>query len=193
MIFKCFHACLNANDSVVCHQIKHKTHRPASTACPEHTSADRREAQPRQTASWHTHTHTRSLCDCVVLPERRSHSHTHTRLHTHTERRCESWAAGGGTVGMDSGNGEREGGRERERERELCCYVYIACTTCLHIPVYIIKSTVYCIAHFILLHILLFNFYLYLYIYSLVLCYVFCTVHWADRTWFTLHYCLYSV
>ncbi len=48
----------------------------------------------------------------------------------------------------------------------------------IHIPVYIIiKSTVYCIAHFILLHILLliffylflFYFYLYLYIFSCVM------------------------
>ncbi len=29
--------------------------------------------------------------------------------------------------------------------------------------------------------------------YSLVLCYIFCSVHWADLTWFTFHYWLYSV
>ncbi len=51
----------------------------------------------------------------------------------------------------------------------------------IHIPVYIIiKSTVYCIAHFILLHILLLIFsiyfyfiFTYIYIYSLVLCLIF--------------------
>ncbi len=75
-----------------------------------------------------------------------------------------------------------------------CCCVYIPGTTCLHIPVYIlfIKFTVCCIAHFIVLHIVLF-FSLPIFIYSLVLCYVFCTVHWADLTWFTFHYWLYSV
>ncbi len=50
---------------------------------------------------------------------------------------------------------------------------------------------------------LFFNFvYLYLYIYALVLCYLylililyifFCTVHWADLTWFTFHFWLYPV
>ncbi len=75
-----------------------------------------------------------------------------------------------------------------------CCYVYL-----LHIPAYsiillFIKSTVYCSAHFILLHILFFLiFFTYIYVYSLVLCYIFCTVHWADLTWFTFHYWLYSV
>ncbi len=36
-----------------------------------------------------------------------------------------------------------------------CLHILLAvCTFLLHIPVYIIKSTVYCIAHFISLHIL---------------------------------------
>ncbi len=57
-----------------------------------------------------------------------------------------------------------------------------------------IKSTVYCPAHFILLHILFFLiFFTFIYAYSLVLCYIFCTVHWADLTWFTFHYWLCSV
>ncbi len=60
--------------------------------------------------------------------------------------------------------------------------VYIPGTTCLHILLYIpvlllfIKSTVYCIAHFILLHILLLIFFLFYfiltYIYIIILCYV---------------------
>ncbi len=56
-----------------------------------------------------------------------------------------------------------------------CCYVYL-----LHIPAYIIillyiKSTVYCSAHFILLHILfflIFIFHLYLFIFSCVVLHI---------------------
>ncbi len=63
----------------------------------------------------------------------------------------------------------------------MCIYpVQPVCTFFLHIYVYIIpQSTVYCIAHFIVLHILLwifsyyFIFLTYIYVYSLVLCYIF--------------------
>ncbi len=101
------------------------------------------------------------------------------------------------------------------------CYVNIPGTTCfahssctsLFILIFI-KSTVDCIAHFILFNCTfysLFNFYvilsfcsyflsysyLYLYIFSCVmfhfLFYFFCTVHWADLSWPTFHYWLYSV
>ncbi len=35
--------------------------------------------------------------------------------------------------------------------------------------------------------------YVYLYIFSCVMFHFFCTVHWADLSWFTFHYWLYSV
>ncbi len=74
-------------------------------------------------------------------------------------------------------------------------FAHSSCTS-LFILLFI-KSTVYCIANLILLHILLliFSYYFYfiftyIYIYSLVLCFIFCTVHWADLSWFTFHYWL---
>ncbi len=81
--------------------------------------------------------------------------------------------------------------------------MYIPCTTCLHITLahpcsyYYLLSPQY--THCILLHILLFIFliifvfFTYIYVYPLVLCYIFCTVHWTDLTWLTFHYWLYSV
>ncbi len=82
-----------------------------------------------------------------------------------------------------------------------CCYVYIPATTCLHIPLahpclyYYLLSPQYTVLH-ILFHYTLHSFFLliwtYIYIYS---CYVsfFCTVHWADLSWFTFHCWLYPV
>ncbi len=62
---------------------------------------------------------------------------------------------------------------------------------CLYI---IIKSTVYCIAQCIVLHILLIIlFFLPIFIYISLVFYIFCNVHWADLSWFTFHYWLYSV
>ncbi len=77
--------------------------------------------------------------------------------------------------------------------------MYIPCTTCLHIPVYIIiKSTVYCPAHYFIAHVILYfillyflfllNFfpYLYLCIFSWVCISYNCTVHGADLTYISL-------
>ncbi len=83
------------------------------------------------------------------------------------------------------------------------CFAHSSCTS-LFILIFI-KSTVDCIAHFILFN-CTFYFYLILsffiffilllpiFIYIL-LCYVsfFCTVHWADLSWPTFHYWLYPV
>ncbi len=59
-----------------------------------------------------------------------------------------------------------------------CCYIYtlynlFAHSSCTYLLIFLfIQSTVYCPAHFILLHILFFFIYLtYIYVYSLVLCY----------------------
>ncbi len=93
------------------------------------------------------------------------------------------------------------------------CFAHSSCTSLFILK--FIKSTVDCIAHFILFHctfysifyfyfILFYIFFLifyltltYIYIYSLVLCFVFilffCTVHWADLSWPTFHYWLYPV
>ncbi len=62
-----------------------------------------------------------------------------------------------------------------------CCCLYPVqhvCTFLLHIPAYIIvyvHSILSCT------------------FYSLFYYYIFCTVHWADLTWLTFHYWLYSV
>ncbi len=99
------------------------------------------------------------------------------------------------------------------------CYVNIPGTTCfahssctsLFILIFI-KSTVDCIAHFILFnctfyslfyfYFIFFSYflsysYLYLYIFSCVMFHFlflfFCTVHWADLSWPTFHYWLYPV
>ncbi len=66
-----------------------------------------------------------------------------------------------------------------------CCYVYtrynlFAHSSCTFLLILLfIKSTVYCLAQLNLLHILLYIkfLYLYIYIYTLLLCYIFCTVH----------------
>ncbi len=89
------------------------------------------------------------------------------------------------------------------------CFAHSSCTS-LFILIFI-KSTVDCIAHFILFHctfyslFYFFNFfffhiflsysYLYLYIFSYVSFFIlfFCTVHWADLSWPTFHYWLYPV
>ncbi len=73
-----------------------------------------------------------------------------------------------------------------------CIYpVQLVCTSLF------IKSSVYCFALFILLHILLFIFSssLPIFTYILLLCnFFFCTVHWSDLTWvhFTSDYTLYN-
>ncbi len=88
-----------------------------------------------------------------------------------------------------------------------CCYVCIPGTTCLHILLahpclyYYLLSPPYTVLHILfyctlysLFFLLIFILFLPLFIYNL-LCYVsfFCTVHWADLTWFTFHYWLYPV
>ncbi len=70
--------------------------------------------------------------------------------------------------------------------------MFIPCTICLHIPVYIIiyevHSILSCTSYSSLF------FYLYLFMYILLCCVtIFCTVHWADLAWLTFHYWLYSV
>ncbi len=84
-----------------------------------------------------------------------------------------------------------------------CCYVYIPCTTCLHIPLahpclyYYLLSLQYP-AHFILLHFFIFSiffiFYLYLYIFSWV-CVTIIALS-IEQTWpdlhFTTDYILYN-
>ncbi len=74
----------------------------------------------------------------------------------------------------------------------LCVYTRynpFAHSSCTSLLILFIKSTVYCPAHFILL--CFFIFYLYLCI-SLVLCYIFCTVYWADLTyiWLLIIFCI---
>ncbi len=81
----------------------------------------------------------------------------------------------------------------------LCMYpVQPVCTFLLHIPaciiIYKVHSILFCtfyiIAHFILRY-FIFLFFLhltYIYVYSLLLCYIFCTVYWAELTWLTFHY-----
>ncbi len=70
--------------------------------------------------------------------------------------------------------------------------MYIPCTTCLHIPAYsillFIKYTVYCPAHCILLHILLFftSFFSYLYLFKFSCVTYNRTVHGADLTYISL-------
>ncbi len=94
------------------------------------------------------------------------------------------------------------------------CFAHSSCTS-LFILIFI-KSTVDCIAHFILFHctftpyfifycffFFFFSYFFYLtltyiYIYSLVLCLIFFffffyTVRWADLSWPTFHYWLYPV
>ncbi len=71
-----------------------------------------------------------------------------------------------------------------------CCYVYIPCTTCLHIHFahpclyYYLLSPQYTVLHIVFYStfysyfFLFFAYiYVYIYIYPLVLCYIFCNVH----------------
>ncbi len=96
-----------------------------------------------------------------------------------------------------------------------CCYMYIPGTTRLHIPLahpcsyyYLLSLSILFLHILFVLHFfysianctLYFSFFFtYIYIYALVLCYFyltfifFCTVHWADLTWFTFHFWLYPV
>ncbi len=90
------------------------------------------------------------------------------------------------------------------------CFAHSSCTS-LFILIFI-KSTVDCIAHFILFNCtfysLFYFYFIFLFIFFilllpifiyLLLCYVssfilfFCTVHWADPSWPTFHYWLYPV
>ncbi len=87
-----------------------------------------------------------------------------------------------------------------------CCYVYtrynlFAHSSCTFLLILLfIKSTVYCIAHFILLHILLFIFSYYFYFVPIFIYILFCCVTFfalsIERTWpdlhFTTNYILYN-
>ncbi len=85
--------------------------------------------------------------------------------------------------------------------------MYIPGTTCLHILLahpclyYYLLSPQYTVLHILfyytfysLFFLLIFILFLPIFIYIL-LCYVsfFCTVHWADLSWFTFHYWLYPI
>ncbi len=89
-----------------------------------------------------------------------------------------------------------------DKETALLLYVHtrynlFAHSSCTSLFILLfIKSTVLCIAHFILFHILLLIFILFVSIFIYIpLRYVnlFCTVQWADLSWFTFHYWLYPV
>ncbi len=82
--------------------------------------------------------------------------------------------------------------------------LHIVCTSLFILLFIKSQYTVFCTSYlfctfFILLHILLFIslfvlIFIYIYIYMLPCCVTlifFCTVHWADLTWFTFHFWLY--
>ncbi len=76
----------------------------------------------------------------------------------------------------------------------MCTYPVQPVCTSVFILIFI-KTTVYCIAHLISLHIFLFSvLFSPIFIYILLfICVFFCTVHWADLSWLTFHYWLYPV